>query len=440
MKIRSVDIQNFRAIGHLALPLDPKLTALHGVNGHGKTSVLGAIALGLGAATRFLTGSAGVAFRQSDLRHGALSASVTIQTVAGWGWSRQFTAAPEKEAGFTTDNVSGGKELRDHLGPLLEAAKAQYSPGAGSEPPTDLPLFAFYDTDRAVFDLPLRRRNFATEFNRFAAFDDALSAKTSFKALFEWFHARENEELRLQRGQMSFEASIKDLDAVRRAIESMMPGVTDPHIEVHPLRFLVTLNRPPQPPQTLSLSQLSGGYRIMIALVADLARRMALANPHLDDPLQSEAIALIDEVELHLHPEWQQRVLEDLTRTFPNTQFIVSTHSPQVLTTVRPEQIVHMESAADGVAAYSEAGPTYGAEAGDVLSATMRVAERPPANAFTETLDAYRTMVRQGQGETDRARGLRRRLEELSPHDKALAAADVEIRRQAVMRDLQARR
>ena len=68
---------------------------------------------------------------------------------------------------------------------------------------------------------------------------------------------------------------------------------------------------------TLEINQLSDGQRAVLALAADLARRMAQGNPHLNDPLASEAIVLIDEVELHLHPSWQQRILNDLRRTFP---------------------------------------------------------------------------------------------------------------------------
>jgi len=92
--------------------------------------------------------------------------------------------------------------------------------------------------------------------------------------------------------------------------------------------------------EIFSLEQLSGGYRVMLALVMDLARRLAQANPHLEEPCESPAIVLIDEIDLHLHPKWQQRVLVDLIKTFPNTQFIVTTHSAPVLTTVKPENIV----------------------------------------------------------------------------------------------------
>ena len=129
----------------------------------------------------------------------------------------------------------------------------------------------------------------------------------------------------------------------------MVPEVSNPRIEHRPLRFVVSVQPDDDKPEQLSIDQLSGGYRIMLALAADLARRMAQGNPHLDDPLRSEAVVLIDEIELHLHPSWQQRVMADLARTFPNTQFIVSTHSPQVLTTVRPEHVVELRRERGGI-------------------------------------------------------------------------------------------
>ncbi len=162
---------------------------------------------------------------------------------------------------------------------------------------------------------------------------------------------------------------------------------------------------------------------------------MALANPHLPDPLQSEAIVLIDEIELHLHPEWQQRILGDLRRTFPNAQFIVSTHSPAVLTTVAPHHIVHVIATADGVTAEQETGPTFGAKAGDVLAAVMGVKQRPD-NPFSQKLASYQTLIADDAGDTPEARNLRKELEQLSGDDPALAAADVEITHRRLMREL----
>ena len=229
---------------------------------------------------------------------------------------------------------------------------------------------------------------------------------------------------------------MKDLDAVRAAIESMIPGVTNPRIKVRPLRFVVSVKREDGNTEELSIDQLSGGYRITLALAADLARRMVQGNPHLDDPLKSEAIVLIDEIELHLHPSWQQQVLSDLTRTFPNTQFVVSTHSPQVLTTVKPENIVELRRENCGITAKLTSAPTYGAEAGDVLATVMGVDERPLGNRFAKTLAKYRDLVAEGQGETSKAAKLRRKLDKLSPRDPALDRADIEMRRRKLLKSM----
>ncbi len=256
-----------------------------------------------------------------------------------------------------------------------------------------------------------------------------MSARTDFKGLLGWFFIKEDEELREQKERRDFEYQLDDLSTVRQAITSMLPEVSEPRTELNPLQLVVSVRPQQGGMKKLSLDQLSGGYRIMLALAADLARRMAQGNPHLDDPLESEAIVLIDEVELHLHPSWQQRILGDLRRTFPNSQFIVSTHSPQVLTTVEPHGIVELSHDGDRVVAGAPAGPTFGAEAGDVLSVVMGVGERPPENDFTKTLDRYRHLIREEQWESKEAQDLRTRLEDMSPQDPALDRADLEIRR-----------
>jgi predicted ATP-binding protein involved in virulence len=158
------------------------------------------------------------------------------------------------------------------------------------------------------------------------ALDGALESQSSFKSAFIWFYNKENEEHRLQKAQRSFDVTLKELDAVRRAISQIFPDISNPHIELNPLRLAVTLKG-----ETLDLMQLSDGYKTLLGLVIDLSMRMGLANPHLDDPLSAEAVVMIDEVDLHLHPSWQRRVLADLLRTFSNTQFIVTTHSPFIV-------------------------------------------------------------------------------------------------------------
>ena len=427
MKLERVEIENYRAIERLDLALDPDLTVFHGNNGHGKTSVLSGIAVGLAGIPRLLPDVAGIGFLKSD-RRGPRPMRVALTSTDGIAWRRQMLG----ERGTTRR-----RELKDAMDAIVAADRE------GSDP-LDLPIVAFYDTDRAVtqraaVEAPDLRRSAGAAFSRYAALAGALSARTSFREFFAWFYAMENAELRARR--RAAPARSKALHVVRQAITAMLPGVSDPRVELDPFRFVVSVRPDPdgrfdngfEEAEELEIDQLSGGYRIVLALAADLARRMAQGNPHLDDPLQSEAVVLIEEVELHLHPSWQQRILTDLRRTFPNTQFIVSTHSPQVLTTVEPRHVVHLAREDGRIVAGSASGWTYGAEAGDVLSAVMGVDERPPGNDFTRKLARYRRFIGDGRGESEEALALRRELNALSPDDPALDRADVEIRRRKVL-------
>ena len=420
MKLRHVRIENYRAIKDLDLPLHPSLTVFLGDNAHGKTSVLSAIAVGLGSIPRLLPDVSGIGFLKTD-RRGASPMHVALSTRDGVSWERWNNSAGRRTAVL--------REIRNVVKEITDADQQ------GQEP-VDLPIIAFYNTDRAVFDVSKSRRGFKRAFPRYASLDGALSERPNFREFFKWFYAKEDEELRLQRERQELDYRLKDLDAVRRAIETMISGVSQPRVMLRPLRFVVSVETASGRPETLAIDQLSGGYRIMLAVVADLARRMAQGNPHLDDPLLSEAIVLIDEVELHLHPSWQQRVLSDLTRTFPNAQFIVSTHSPQVLTTVQPNCIVRLDRQGDNIVAESVVYATYGAEAGYVLDTVMGVGERPQNNKFVTILEQYQQLVSHGLGESDSALDLRRQLEDLSPRDPALGRADIEIRRNAILKNM----
>ena len=419
MKLERVEIENYRAIERMELPLHPQLTVLHGGNALGKTSVLGAVAFALGAIPALLTDVKAVNILPTD-RRGTMPPRVKLTATGGIVWERSWVSGRHRVK---------APMLKEALDEIIRADES----GAVA---LFLPIAAFYDTDRAVANVPLSARNFKREFPRSSALEGALAARQNFMGFFEFFHTIESEELREQRDRRDFDFRTREMDAVRNAIAALVSGVSSPRMIYRPLRFFVSVRSDSGEVEELELNQLSGGYRIMLALAADIARRMAQGNPHLDDPLQSEAIVLIDEVDLHLHPSWQQRVLPDLQRAFPNAQFIVSTHSPQVLSTVRPENIVHLAREDGRIVAGRSPAPTYGAESGGVLEAVMGVEERPAGNEFVETYKAYMEFVHRGRGNCPKARELRRELESLSPRDYGLDRADIEMDRQEVMKNL----
>ena len=193
-----------------------------------------------------------------------------------------------------------------------------------------MPVFVNYGVNRAVWDVPVRVTN-REQFTKLSAFDKAIESKIDFTTLFRWFRNQEDiENQEKARGMHEYED--KSLAAVKKAMLSMLDGFEDIHIERKPLAMVVKKDG-----KYLKINQLSNGEKCTIALFGDLARRMALANPKLDDPLEGTGVVLIDELELHMHTSWQRKVLRVLKETFPNIQFIITTHSPQILGEVNEE-------------------------------------------------------------------------------------------------------
>ena len=232
-----------------------------------------------------------------------------------------------------------------------------------------LPLAVYYPVNRAVLDIPLRIRK-KHQFDRLSAFDQALSGSpSSFRLFFEWFREREDLENEFRRDTSTYRDS--QLQAVRTAIEPFLPGFSKLRVRRSPLRMVLDKGG-----EELIVSQLSDGEKCMLAMVGDLARRMAVANPNRSDPLHGEAVALIDEADLHLHPSWQRRLASAFAETFPNCQFLISTHSPTILSHLKPESIWLLERTGKGVEA-ARPDSSYGQKVDRILEDAMDVPARP---------------------------------------------------------------
>ncbi|WP_260328942.1 AAA family ATPase [Pseudomonas sp. 3-2] len=211
-----------------------------------------------------------------------------------------------------------------------------------------LPLIAYYPVERSAIEIPLKIKSGQT-FDQLAGYDDSLKHSTDFRRFFEWFREREDSEnesgisdsalneIAQKLGAESeawktlseLKASSRDaqLTAVRCAIAAFMPGFTNLRVQRQP-RLHMAVDKDGV---TFNVAQLSQGEKSMLALVGDIARRLAMMNPSLDNPLHGEGVVLIDEVDLHLHPEWQLNLIQQLSKTFPNCQFVLTTQSPLVV-------------------------------------------------------------------------------------------------------------
>lgn len=164
----------------------------------------------------------------------------------------------------------------------------------------------------------------------------------------------------------------RELQFAIKAIEQFIPDYKNLRITRTPnLQMLIDKKG-----ITLRLDQLSDGEKNLIALIGDIARRLSIANSYEKNPLHGNGIIIIDEIDLHLHPSWQRMIISRLIKVFPNCQFIVSTHSPQILGHVKPENIFLLKYSKSGIS-YSKPTQSYGINTDRLLEDLMEVDARP---------------------------------------------------------------
>ncbi len=208
-----------------------------------------------------------------------------------------------------------------------------------------LPLIVYYPVQRSVPTIPLEIDHPIDFTDYLAAFTGSLDANINFQSFFVWYRQREDleqEKIReqLDRGTLPKKLSIDpQLESVRQAIKNFTT-FTDLRVRRSPLHMEIKKRG-----ETLWVDHLSNGEKCLLSMAGDLARRLSILSRGTPNPLQGRGVVLIDEIDLHLHPAWQRNVIPKLVETFPNCQFIISTHSPQVISDINPENVflLHQE-------------------------------------------------------------------------------------------------
>jgi len=297
-----------------------------------------------------------------------------------------------------------------------------------TNPSANIPLVVYYPVNRAVFEVRVTIPE-DQDYTQARAYEGALEGvSVDFQTFFEWFRNREDIENEERINNSSYRD--REVEAVRRAVETMVPGFSNPKVRRASPRMVVTKRDEQSGRETeLQIDQLSDGEKCWLAMVGDLARRLAIANPGLEDPLHGQGVVLIDEIELHLHPAWQRMAVPGLADTFPNCQFIVSTHSPQVLSQVKPDAIYLLEQTSEGIKVYRPTS-SYGRDSNRILEEIMGVSERP--DHIKRDLHKYFQLI--DEGKMREAEKLRKKLEkEIGPDEPEFVKADVLIRRKEII-------
>lgn len=372
MQIKSLTLKNFRGFKDTEITFSEGLTVLVGVNGAGKSSVLDALAMLMsGAAANVLNySSSGRSVKESNIHTACASLFMEVQLRwerKSYSWSFG-KANPGRRMDWIPDKT-GMRALAEEVRTRLISMNGQGS----------VPIFVHYPSNRAVQKVSVRNEREKPDFRQTAALLD-VSGVANFDSFFEWYKAREDLENELirkrvragQANRPTFELDFDfELEMVRHAISLFLPDITS--IEIDRREMAMTAKKRGK---EVRLDQLSDGEKCLIAIVGDIARRLSLANPSLVPRTEGEGVVLIDEIEQHLHPAWQRTILGNLRRTFPNVQFIVSTHSPQVLGEVPREQVRVLSTSEDGFPVISTPYRSRGLDSNQVLKEIFEAPDR----------------------------------------------------------------
>ncbi|MCY4520390.1 MAG: AAA family ATPase [Caldilineaceae bacterium] len=322
MKVSSLQLTNLRPISSAVFRFQPGFNLIVGVNGVGKSSVLDALSVCLSAYVKEANGlrvRKKSGFSPDDIRIGANVLSVECVSQIGFKEYRYLihipreTSVPQQERdGLPREQVYDTFSQSAFWGDRPQAATGNELEGR--------PLAVLFSTNRAV---PSRRApsKRSAAGGPGAAFGDALSSRElRLGEIAAW--------MRAQGSLMSeYPSAATVLVTLENTVRRFLEGYTDLRVDIGGRELLID-----REDNTVKVWHMSDGERGILALVLDLTRRLVQANPEMDDPTaEAEAVVLIDEIELHLHPSWQRSIVSNLESMFPRCQFIATTHSPQVI-------------------------------------------------------------------------------------------------------------
>ena len=420
MQIKKLELQNFRCFEHLDMDFHcyddgGGLTVLVAENGKGKTTVLDSISFILG---RFLLGFSNISnVPYIDKRHdmrtvwARMGRTLRERKLLPARVALSMTNPCSQEEKTYAVEMTSLKITRLLTRALRMAAQSLENDYSVKSLNVTFPLVAYYNTERAiVFNAPKRLSpNRKKAYSPLDAYDGALKGFLDFRRMVEWVAFQEDKERREMIRRRRFNHRTLEMHTIQTVIECILPGFHNLHSEIGPRRLMIDYTTDNGTNRYQLDEELSDGQRVMLTLALDLTSRMLEANGENcktpQEVLNSPGIVLIDEIELHLHPSWQQHVLIDLQKAFPKIQFVVTTHSPQVVSSV-PRECLRI---LDGQSARTPDEQTEGEGSQNILANIFGTAPTPSLSHVPD-IHHFAALVAQGQGDTPKAEELLTRI------------------------------
>lgn len=428
MQIDKLTLKNFRCYEALEIDFEPKLTVIVGENGKGKTAIFDALAIALEPYLRCFKVE-GRHISQKDVRRvpvykadgkriEAMCNQYPVEiTLEGQVHGQHITCSKKVKDAALTEELAEDLLQRGHS---LCAALTE-------NPDTILPAFAYYGTARMWADSSLMEASLQDLEERTVGYKECLEPSSSYNTFGRWFkHLSESVMEKL----MS-EAN-DDAKLIKKAVQQVIDACLE-STGFHDLYYnfdlgCFVINHPDV--GEMVVDDLSDGFRSILSMVADLAYRMVRLNPQLGEQavVETPGVVLIDEIDMHLHPLWQQTVLLDMQRAFPKVQFIVTTHSPQVLSSV-PAASVRVLVWGRSFEGVRRVSFTMGASSAQILQDIQNVTLRSERLPIVQSLKRYLALVSEDKWDSEEALALRKQLDAWSNgNEPALLRADMDIR------------
>jgi len=336
MRIKNITIKNFKGIEHKTLEFDPNFTVLIGDNGSGKSSILDAISVALGTILMRTQASFGINGRKTRplLRNEIRKLMVSPDNI-------ELTDVELSGEFKYKETILNWERKQNRNSKSLTYGEAKNLINIGTElvkmvdKPVNFPVMVYHSTARLASEIHGKRPSFEKIGSRFDGYYACLDPRSIKQKFMSWFKTFEDSALKFNKDKTLY-------IAFTSALTSLIPEWSEIrfHWGLDDMVGRIDENN------WLPLSHLSDGYRSTIRLAADIAYRAIKLNPHLgtDAVTKAEGIVLIDELDMHLHPKWQKVIVPNLKRTFPNLQFIITTHSPFIVQSLKANEILNLEN------------------------------------------------------------------------------------------------